>query len=264
MKRLLTLAFGLSAQAALAQMHPPPQPMPDTPAQSIPTLPESGSDASGNSTLTAPGSSGGADTSGASGSTGASSSGPGADAHGSSADTPGSVQDASGSSGMQSEAGAELRAAPPPEARVQPQTQNDVTYLCGGVGAEEAAYMKQQARGYDLMLTFAARDGSYLADVNVDIKDAQGNPVLQAKCDAPMLLVDVPRSGTYRIHADAAGYALDRTAKVRAKERTGPHVASVVLTWPQQVAEGPASPGTSSGSSGGPSNSSGDRDSGAR
>ncbi|QDZ27070.1 hypothetical protein [Noviherbaspirillum sp. UKPF54] len=256
MKSLWTIALGLSAQAALAQMHPPPQPMPDAPVQSAPTLPEPGSDASGTSTLSAPGASGGAGTSGASG--GSSSSGPGSDAHGGSADTPGSVQDASGASGMQSEAGAELRAAPPPVARVQPRTQGDVTYLCGGVGAEEAAYMTQQARGYDLMLTFAARDGSYLADVNVDIRDAQGKQVLQANCDAPMMLVDVPKSGTYRIRADAAGYELDRTAKVRAKQKAGPHVASVVLSWPQQVAEGPASPGAATGSSGG------ERSSGAR
>lgn len=258
MKSLWTIALGLSSQAALAQMHPPPQPMPDAPVQSAPTLPEPGSDASGTSTLSAPGASGGAGTSGASGAAGPSSSGPGSDAHGGSADTPGSVQDASGASGMQSEAGAELRAAPPPVARVQPRTQGDVTYLCGGVGAEEAAYMKQQARGYDLMLTFAARDGSYLADVNVDIRDAQGKQVLQANCDAPMMLVDVPKSGTYRIRADAAGYELDRTAKVRAKQKAGPHVASVVLSWPQQVAEGPASPGAATGSSGG------ERSSGAR
>lgn len=262
MKSLVTIVFGLAAHAALAQMHPPQQPMPDTPAQSMSPASQPGPDASGNSAIPTPGSLDGGgpnDTSGASGTTGTSSSGPGTDARDVSADTPGSVQDASGSSGMQSEAGAELRSAAPPTARLQPQTQNDVTYLCGGVGAEEAAYMKQQARGYDLMLTFTARDGSYLADVNVDIQDAKGNSILQANCDSPMLLVDVPKSGTYRIHADAAGYELNRTAKVRAKEKTGPHVASVVLSWPQQVAEGPASRETSSGGDGSSDSSSGAR-----
>ena len=158
--------------------------------------------------------------------------------------------DSSGASGMQSEAGAELRQAGAPVAGLQPKTQGDVTYLCGGVGADEASYMKQQARGYDLMLTFAARDGAYLANVNVDIKDAKGNAVLQANCDGPMMLVDLPRSGSYRIHADANGYTLDRTAQVTARHQKTGHVASVVMSWPQQVAEAPAASATSSGSSG--------------
>lgn len=160
------------------------------------------------------------------------------------------AQDSSGASGMQSEAGADLRQAAAPVAGLQPKTQGDVTYLCGGVGADEAGYMKQQARGYDLMLTFAARDGSYLANVNVDIKDAKGRDVLQANCDGPMMLVDLPRSGSYRIHADANGYTLDRTAQVTARHQKAGHVASVVMSWPQQVAEAPAASATSSGSSG--------------
>lgn len=150
----------------------------------------------------------------------------------------------SDASGLQSEAGVELSAPPLPAVRLKPQIQGDVTYLCGGIGAEEASYMKSEARGYDLMLTFAAQDGSYLADVNVDIRDAQGEPVLQTKCDSPLLLVELPRSGMYRIHAETAGYALNQTVKVTAKEQRGARIAAVVLTWPQQVAEAPATPGS--------------------
>ncbi|HJV53557.1 MAG TPA: hypothetical protein VJ652_18970 [Noviherbaspirillum sp.] len=169
------------------------------------------------------------------------------------------VQDSSGASGMQSEAGADLRQAGEPVAGLQPKTQGDVTYLCGGVGADEASYMKQQASGYDLMLTFAARNGAYLANVDVGIQDAKGNKVLQAKCDGPMLLVDLPKSGTYRIHADANGYRLDRTAKVTARHQKNSRVASVVMSWPQQVAEAPSTSETATGSSGGGSSDAGGR-----
>ena len=135
-------------------------------------------------------------------------------------------------------------------ARPRPQTQGDVTYLCGGVGEEEASYMKSEAHGYDMMLTFAAQDGSYLANVDVDIRDAKGKPVLQVKCDSPIMLIDVPKSGTYRIRADAAGYTLNRTAKVTAKQKRSARLAALVLTWPQQVAETQTEAGaTSSGSS---------------
>jgi len=157
----------------------------------------------------------------------------------------------SGASGMQSEAGTELRPAAPMQARLQPQTQGDVTYMCGGVGKEEAAYMKKQEPNYDMMLTFAARNGEYLADVNVDIKDAKGNSVLQTNCDSPMMLLDLPKSGTYHVHADAAGHIQNQTVRVRGREGKNPTVASVVMSWPQRVAQAPTETGTATGSSGG-------------
>lgn len=161
-----------------------------------------------------------------------------------------STDSSSGASGLQSEAGVELGVTPSPVARLKPQTQGDVTYLCGGVGTEEASYMKSEARGYDMMLTFAAQDGSYLTDVNVSIRDTRGKPVLQTKCDSPILLVDLPRSGTYRIRAETAGYTLEQKAKVIAKEKKGAQLAAVVLSWPQQVAEAPAESGTTSSGTG--------------
>lgn len=263
---ILLLAFGLASQTALAQLRPPPNPMPDPRAQTGTEQQQPGnvspSPASPSSEETP--SSTGSDTSGASPATGTgaagTSSGTMPDTSGSS-DTPASAPpDSSGPSGTQSEAGVELRPAAPMEARLQPKTQGDVTYLCGGVGQEEASYMKKEARGYDMMLTFATANGGYLADVNVDVKDAKGNPVLQTKCDSPMLLIDLPKSGTYRIHADAAGYTLDRTARVQAKQKKGARVASsMVLVWPQRVAEAPAAAGTATGSSGGGNESSSGR-----
>lgn len=167
---------------------------------------------------------------------------------------------------MRSEAGAELHTAPAPVAALKPVVQGDVTYLCGGIGADEAAYMKSQAQDYDLMLTFAARDGAYLADVDVDIADAGGNAVLQANCNAPIMLVDLPHSGNYRVRADAAGYTLNRTVKVFASKGKRPRVASAALVWPQQVAEGqePGGATTSTGAGGGGAGASGDNRNGAR
>lgn len=253
---ILLLALGFASQSALAQLYPPPDAIPDPHAQPGQVSPPSVSPPSDAPSSTGADTSGASDTSpsGAGGAAGTSS-GTMPDTSGSS-DTPAATSpDSSGPTGVQSEAGAELRPAAPLAERLQPQTQNDVTYLCGGVGQEEASYMKKEARAYDMMLTFATRDGDYLADVNVDIRDAKGKPVLQASCDSPMLLVDLPRSGTYRIHADAAGYTLDRTARVQVKQRKGARVASVVLVWPQRVAEAPAEAGTASGSSAGNDNS---------
>lgn len=123
-------------------------------------------------------------------------------------------------------------AAAPPVVQLQPKTENGVTYLCGGIGLDEAQMMKSEARNYDLMLTFAARDGSYLADVNVDIADARGAPVLKTTCDAPILLVDLPKSGNYRIRSETAGRAVSRTAYVQNKKG---HAKSLALVWPQDT-----------------------------
>lgn len=132
----------------------------------------------------------------------------------------------------------------------QPQTENGITYVCGGVGEEQASYMKQSKKDYDLMLTFATRNGDYLADVNVGIKDAKGQPVLDTTCGGPIMLINLPRSGTYRVDAKAEDYALHKTVKVRAKG----HTNSVVMAWPRDPAEtqGIASTGSSqeAGSSG--------------
>lgn len=134
----------------------------------------------------------------------------------------------SGSSTPPPAASATDSAAAPPVP--QPKTENDVTYLCGGVGLDEAQMMKSEARNYDLMLTFAARDGSYLADVNVDIADARGALVLKTTCDGPILLVDLPKSGNYRIRSETAGHVVSRTAYVQNKKGAA---KSLALVWPQ-------------------------------
>ena len=140
------------------------------------------------------------------------------------------------------------RPAPAPMSRLEPQTVNGVTYMCGGVGDNEVATMKRSARDYDMMLTFATKRGEYLADVNVDIKDAKGKPLMHARCDGPIMLVDFPQGGTYRVHAETGGYSLDKTARVSSKQN---RTASVVMHWPQQIGEGAE---TSTGSSGNTNN----------
>lgn len=130
------------------------------------------------------------------------------------------------------------------QARLQPKTVNDVSYICGGVGKEEAAYLKQEARKHDLMLTFADKRGEFLADVNVEVVDARGNPVLKTNCDGPMMVLDLPRHGRYTVHAEAAGYEINRTVQVLQRKQ---NVASAVLNWPAQAVHAASPAETASG-----------------
>jgi hypothetical protein len=120
-----------------------------------------------------------------------------------------------------------------PEAPVQPQTERGVQYLCGGVGQDESEYMKTQARSHGLLMTFATRDGSYLAKVHIDIADRKGAHLLAVDCDAPMLLVDLPPANGYRILAQTGGVSLHRTASVKSGGNN-----RAVFVWPSQ--DGPS------------------------
>lgn len=131
--------------------------------------------------------------------------------------------------------------------RPKPKTVLGTRYLCGGIGKEEADDLRQQAQDYDLMLTFTAHDRSYLADVGIEIRDEKGRSMLQTRCDGPILLVDLPQSGSYRIRAEANHQPLSRTVTVPRKKRS--EAESIVLSWPAQPAHA-AGPARSSGGAG--------------
>jgi hypothetical protein len=142
--------------------------------------------------------------------------------------------------------------AGPPDLLPQPdmmeaKREGGFTYVCGGVGEQEAARMKNMAGDYDMMLTFATRKGAYLADVNVDIKESKGRAELQAMCGGPIMLVDVPHTGTYQVHAEAGGYTLNQTARVTANRR---NIDALVMHWPTQIGETIDTAQTSTGASG--------------
>jgi len=118
--------------------------------------------------------------------------------------------------------------SPPPAIRVQPKSENGFIYLCGGVGLDESTYMKQVAKQYDLMSTFATKNGSYLSNVNVDISDKNSKATLQTTCSAPILLIKFPSAGTYRIRAEVGGDVQTKIAQVQEKRS----LHSIVFVWP--------------------------------
>ena len=99
----------------------------------------------------------------------------------------------------------------------QPKTENGIVYISGGIGATEAAAMKEEAKDYPLSMVFSAdKDNEYLADIRVTIKDKAGKEVLNTVSDGPIMLVKLP-AGEYKVAADAKGKALHRTVRIFAK-----------------------------------------------
>ena len=109
---------------------------------------------------------------------------------------------------------------PPAHAAValQEQTQGSVTYISGGVSSDEAEAMKAAARSYPLTVELAVagpqRD-PYIADARVEIRDQQGNAVLDTTTEGPFLLVRLP-PGTYKLDVQWNGAQKAATVQVTA------------------------------------------------
>ena len=104
-----------------------------------------------------------------------------------------------------------------------------VRYVTGGVSHEEAEAFRHAQRDYSLALEFGNQTkprAEFTADVNVLIRDARGNTVLDTVSDGPFLLARLP-AGRYSIRATQNGRTLDRVATVAGGKST--HVA---FLWP--------------------------------
>ncbi len=91
-----------------------------------------------------------------------------------------------------------------------PQThhQGEVQFLSGGISKGQSDAIKAAAGQYRLMLTFAQRapggTAQYLADIPVEIRDAQDHVVLKTISEGPYLLANLP-AGSYSIKVSSNG-----------------------------------------------------------
>jgi hypothetical protein len=108
------------------------------------------------------------------------------------------------------------------------KTQGSVRYATGGIGADEIAAFKAAAPKYPLELLFAEKalpNDVYLTDVQVMVKGASGQVLLDTVSGGPFLLAQLP-PGTYRIEANHDGVMKRQTVELKA----GQH-RRVVFVW---------------------------------
>ena len=89
------------------------------------------------------------------------------------------------------------------EAPVPPLMVKDyegIPYVSGGIGLDEREALRAMAKDYNLKLVFAIKEGNYLADIGVLIKNAQGKTVLEAVSDGPWFYAKLP-GGQYTVTA---------------------------------------------------------------
>lgn len=97
--------------------------------------------------------------------------------------------------------------------QVQPQQQNGISYLSGGIGEDESKAI-QQAQGYNLHMTFSiGPENKYVPDVDVVIQNAPGQTVLTLSQAGPLVYVQLP-AGKYTVVATRNGEARHDTTDV--------------------------------------------------
>jgi hypothetical protein len=99
---------------------------------------------------------------------------------------------------------------------LQPRTEGGITFISGGVGADEREALKKVEGDYNLRLMFAAQGGEFVADVKVTILDAKGKTVLEAVSGGPRFFAKLA-PGTYRITAVNNRTPMTRTVTISSK-----------------------------------------------
>ncbi|MGS7249741.1 carboxypeptidase regulatory-like domain-containing protein [Pseudomonas anuradhapurensis] len=109
--------------------------------------------------------------------------------------------------------------------QLQPQEQNGVRYLQGGIGQDEANAMRKTP-GYDLHVELSTGpEGKFQSGASVDIQNAQGQPVLSIPDAGPLLYVQLP-PGKYKVTGNAQGETVQQMVTVNGKSP-----ATVNLNW---------------------------------
>lgn len=76
--------------------------------------------------------------------------------------------------------------------QLQPQEQNGITYLSGGIGRDESEAFKQ-IEGYNLHMTFSTGPlNQYLSNVDLVIQAADGRSLLELNQVGPIVYVKLP------------------------------------------------------------------------
>lgn len=109
------------------------------------------------------------------------------------------------------------------------QQANGTEYVTGGFGDDAARAFKQAESSYPLTLVFAEDAGGgsrpYIAEVQVVVKDADGQHVLEVPSAGPYLLLKL-QPGTYQVEASYMGKS--QIQEVRVSEG---QPSRHVLTW---------------------------------
>lgn len=100
-----------------------------------------------------------------------------------------------------------------PRSGLQVREDRGIRYVSGGIGVGEREELNALASQFNLRLLFAVQAGNYLADIRVNITNARGETVLNAKSEGPWFFAQLP-PGTYTVDVDAMGRTQGQSVRI--------------------------------------------------
>lgn len=94
-----------------------------------------------------------------------------------------------------------------------PASSNESFFISGGVGKAERDRLEAMRDQYNFRLQMATSGGAFVSGVNVQIKDAKGNVVLETVTDGPLLMAKLP-NGKYTVQASKFGETKTQSVQV--------------------------------------------------
>ncbi len=71
-------------------------------------------------------------------------------------------------------------------------TERGILYISGGIGAEEEAQIKEQENMFNFRLLITGANGEFISDINVAIKDAKDNLIINIADAGPYVYMKIP------------------------------------------------------------------------
>ena len=113
------------------------------------------------------------------------------------------------------------------QAPMQPQTQNGIAFVSGGISIEERQAMQEMEGSYNLRLLFVAEaGGEYLWGVTVEVMDGSGKTLLKAVSDGPYFLAKLS-PGRYTVIAADEKRSIKKSVEIEPGK-----AVSERFTWP--------------------------------
>lgn len=83
-------------------------------------------------------------------------------------------------------------------------TRQGFPYLFGGLSSNEREAMEERAKGYNVKLVFAAKDGAFISGVSMMIATTERAEIVSLKTDGPWFFIGLP-VGEYLVKATFRG-----------------------------------------------------------
>jgi hypothetical protein len=104
------------------------------------------------------------------------------------------------------------------EGALEIQNHQGIAFVTGGVGEEERDFLRTVDKDFNLKLMFAIKEGNYLSDVQVSIRDKKGQPVLEAVANGPFFYANLP-PGTYTVAVNGPGQSFQQSVQVTGRKQ---------------------------------------------